>query len=224
MRFLIDTAGKNIVPTLVVMELMYIDQSQLSALQYHFTINIAWNLAYIKIFVKPNWRKLSCYLALLVWLGQEDDSKSFKHKWKPYLEMVSQAKMEHFCVVKKWSSKKGKYFGQKPQRGKGTNSSWKREEIQWERINDELSMIRKYFTSFWWISSLFSLLFFNFNFLKQFHTTHFATFFANMCQKLKNFKHLVASFARCRKGYLCNVSSRHLEAFKEGIKKFFLGS
>ena len=41
MKLLIDTTGKKIVPALVVIELMYIDQAQLFALQYYFTIDTA---------------------------------------------------------------------------------------------------------------------------------------------------------------------------------------
>lgn len=35
MRFLIDTAGKKIVPNLVVMKLMWIDQAKLSTYQFN---------------------------------------------------------------------------------------------------------------------------------------------------------------------------------------------
>ena len=69
----------------------------------------------------------------------------------------------------------------------------RRENIQWDRINEELPIIHEYFTCFGWISSLCSLLFFNF---KYPYTISYNTFknlqnsSAIMCQKLKTFRTL----------------------------------
>ena len=72
------------------------------------------------------------------------------------------------------------------------NSFWeKREEIQWDRFHDELSMIREYFTCFGWIFPLFSLSLtvlsqiFSHNFIQ--HIEKCITFFAIMSQKLTIF-------------------------------------
>ena len=114
---------------------------------------------------------------------------TFKHKQvQAWNTIVFMWNVKCGCDWKR--SSLGKYFGQRlpiPLKVKQGRNSVR--ETRWQTIN--VSVCHGYFYYFWWISSLFSLLYHTFNFFKQFRAKYQKSCFAISNWKLEQFISIV---------------------------------